>query len=132
MKKKPILAILLILNAFFLTSCATLLAPKTHPLSLNSKPEDAEIYIDGVKMGKTPVKIKLKASKSYIIEFRKEGYEPISRIVNTKVNTDWLLIDVLAGFLPVLVDAATGAWNVLDQKSVEVTLPEYKKNNVQK
>lgn len=104
------------------TGCATLLAPKTHPLALNSSPGGAEVIVNGVKMGETPVKLDLKADKSYTIEFKKEGYEPVTRIVNTKTEAGWIILDAICGLVPVIVDASTGAWNKLDQSNVNAVL----------
>ena len=109
------------------TGCATLFAPKTHPLAISSEPRGAEVYVNGFKMGTTPVELSLKADKSYTIEYRKEGYESVSRIVNTKVGAGWIVLDVLGGFIPVIIDAATGAWKELDQDVVNAALIEQNK-----
>ncbi len=112
----------ILVTMFLITSCATLFAPKTHPLTVSSEPQDAEIYVNGLKMGTTPVELSLKADKSYTIEFRKEGYKTVTEIVNTKIGAGWLVLDVLTGFVPVIIDAATGAWNKLDQEAVNAAL----------
>lgn len=78
-------------------------------------------------MGTTPVQLSLKADKSYTIEFRKEGYESVTRVVNTKVGAGWIVLDVLGGLIPVIIDAATGAWNQLDQDAVNAALIEQNK-----
>jgi hypothetical protein len=104
------------------SSCATLLAPKTHPLAIKSEPKGADVYVNGVKMGVTPLELNLKADKSYTIEFRKDGYETTASIVNTKVGAGWVVLDVITGLVPVIIDAATGAWNKLDQETVDAVL----------
>lgn len=105
-----------------ITGCATLFAPKTHPLAVRSEPFGADVFVNGVRMGSTPIELSLKADKSYTIEFRKEGYQTITKIVNTKVGAGWIILDVLGGLVPVIVDVATGAWNKLDQESVNAAL----------
>lgn len=107
-----------------LTSCATLFGPKNHTLAVSSQPPQAEIYVNGFKMGTTPAEIALKADKSYTIEIRREGYESVTRIVNTKVGAGWVVLDVLGGLIPVIVDAATGSWNALDQDAINAALEE--------
>jgi len=104
------------------TGCATILARKLHKLPVTSEPEGAEVYVNGMRMGRTPITLELKADKSYAIEYRMPGHENITRLVNTKVGAGWLILDVLTGLVPVIVDASTGAWNQLDQKSVNVVL----------
>ncbi len=126
--KKIILTIALVLTLTILfTGCATLFAPKTHPLAVSSEPHGAEVYVNGLKMGTTPVKLSLKADKSYNIEFRKEGYESVTRVVNTKVGAGWVVLDAISGFVPVIIDAATGSWNKLDQDAVNAALIEQNK-----
>ena len=121
--KKIILSISLIITlSILITSCATLFAPKTHPLAIASEPGGAEVYVNGIKMGVTPIELNLKADKSYAIEFRREGYESTTRVVNTKVGAGWVVLDVLGGFIPVIIDAATGDWNKLDQDAVNASL----------
>lgn len=122
MKKIVFTITLIVAEVFLFTGCATLLAPDTHPLSINSEPHGAEVYVNGNRMGITPLELDLKADKSYNIEFRKEGFEPITKVVNTKVGGGWVILDVLTGFVPVIIDAATGSWNVLDQKAVNAAL----------
>ena len=53
-----------------------------------------------------------------------EGYESITRVVNTKVGAGWIVLDVLGGLIPVVIDAATGNWNKLDQDAVNAVLEE--------
>jgi len=69
----------------------------------------------------------LKADKSYNIEFRKEGYESVTRVVNTKVGGGWIVLDILGGLIPVIIDAVTEDWNKLDQDAVNAALIEQNK-----
>ena len=73
-------------------------------------------------MGVTPVELNLKADKSYTIEYRKEGYQSVTRVVNSKVGAGWIILDVLGGLIPIIVDAATGNWSKLDQDSINAAL----------
>lgn len=113
--------------ALVLPGCATLFGPNLHSLPVSSEPSGAEVYVNGFKMGTTPVELNLKADKSYTIEFRKEGYDTVTRVVNTKVGAGWVVLDVLGGLIPVVVDAATGNWNKLDQDVVNAVLEDQQK-----
>jgi len=114
--------VLLILAAFTLQSCATLFAPKKNTLSVTSDPSGADVIVNGYKMGKTPVELSLAANQTYTIEYRKDGYEKIVKIVGTKTGAEWVILDVLAGLVPIIVDAATGDWKKLDTKHINVML----------
>lgn len=122
MKRKNLFLIFLIVPLVIFQGCATLFGPKLHPLSTSSDPVGADVYINGFNMGTTPIQLNLSADKSYTIEFKKEGYRSVTRIVNTRVGAGWVVLDVVAGLLPVIIDAATGAWNKLDQEAVNAVL----------
>ena len=122
MKKIVLTITSIIALSILLSGCATLFAPKSNPLALSSEPRGAEVYVNGFRMGTTPVELSLKPDKSYTIEFRKEGYESVTRVVNTKVGAGWVVLDVLGGLIPVIIDAATGAWYKLDQDAINAAL----------
>jgi glycerol-3-phosphate acyltransferase PlsY len=50
----------------------------------------------------------------------------VTRVVNTKVGAGWVVLDVLGGLIPVIVDAATGDWKKLDQDAVNAVLEKQK------
>jgi hypothetical protein len=126
MKRTLIITISFVILAVASSGCATLFATKSLPLSISSDPYGADVYVNGFKMGTTPISLSLKADKSYYIEFRKEGYEPVTRVVNTKVGAGWIVLDVLGGIVPVVVDATTGSWNKFDQEAVNAILIKQK------
>ena len=74
---KIIIPLLIVLLISF-SGCATLFGKKSHPFAVSSTPTGAEIYINGFKMGVTPVELDLKADKDYIIECRLENYENVT------------------------------------------------------
>ena len=118
MKKISALLILSIL----LSSCATLFKGSTEDINFSSDPGDAKVYVNGVLLGKTPVELNLKTNKTYTIEFKKEGYETRTVVLNNSVVAGYVVLDILAGVLPIVVDAATGCWYQLDQEHVNAVL----------
>jgi len=38
------------------------------------------------------------------------------------VGAGWVILDILGGLIPVIVDAATGDWHYLDQTNVNAAL----------
>ncbi len=98
---------------FLLQSCATLFRSSSpNELFVNSEPDEAKVYVDGFPVGNTPVRTFLKPKKQYVIEIRKKGYLPHTEIVESKIATGWLVLDLLSlGYiLPPIIDANTGAW----------------------
>ena len=51
-----------------------------------------------------------------------EGYKSITRNVTNKVGAGWVILDVLGGLVPIIIDAVTGAWYDLSEKNVDVNL----------
>jgi len=112
----------LILIFFYLASCATLFKGTTEEVSFKTSQDPAEIWINGQMMGQTPMSLKLESKKTYTIEFKKEGYKPVTKTITNHVGAGWVILDVLTGLIPVVVDAATGAWYSLDQENVNAIL----------
>lgn len=106
----------------FLSSCALVFKGTKEEVNFGSEPQRADVYINGAKLGQTPFSLKLVTKNTYTIEFRKEGYESKTVLINNKVGAGWIILDVVLGLVPVVVDAATGAWYSLDQKNINAIL----------
>ncbi len=102
--------------------CATILASKTQSLPITSNVDATEVYIDGVKRGTTPLTLELDPRRSYTIVFKKEGLEDKVFEVRNQVGAGWVILDILLGLIPVIVDASTGAWSSLEPESVAVAM----------
>ena len=126
MKKLITTLIGILLLSTISTGCATLFGPDNHPLTIGSEPSGADIYINGFRTGSTPMVLNLKPNKPYIIEFRKEGFAKTTTFIDTKIDTKWIVLDVLGGLIPVVIDATSGAWNKFDQDVINVILDEQK------
>jgi hypothetical protein len=68
MKKIVSVILLLVLN------CCSFANKKTVPLSINSNPSGADLYIDGSYYGKTPITINIEPKKDYSATLMKQGY----------------------------------------------------------
>jgi hypothetical protein len=116
-KMKKYLAILLIVP-FLFTGCATILQSADDTVSLESQPQKASVYINGNLSGETPLIIKLPRNKNQIVEFRLDGYHSKMVPIERQTQAGYVVFDVLFGLLPVIVDAANGAWFELEPISV--------------
>ena len=106
-----------------LAGCGTLFTPAVKNVPLSSNPQEAEVYVDGVLHGETPLTLELSNRESHTIEFRKDGHGSVVCQLNARVNKGILVLD-LFGFVPLIVDAATGGWRTLDEDSCTVSLPQ--------
>ena len=120
--KKTVSVLVTISFILSLSSCATIFKGTSEEVSFNSEPQKAEVWVNGTKRGETPLALKLESKRTYTIEFRKEGFESKSHTITNHVGAGWIILDVFAGLVGVIVDAATGAWYSLDQKNVNAIL----------
>ena len=108
---------------FFLYSgCATIFKGSKEEISFTSEPEGANIIINNAEEGVTPMKIKLHRGKEYVVEIWKSGFKKKTYRLSYTINAGWLILDIVAGLVGVIVDAATGNWNDFDVNHYKTVL----------
>ncbi len=117
----PRFAIIAILSLSLL-GCASLLKGPYESVGFGSDPVKAKVYVNGAYMGETPLRLFLPVRESYSIEFKKEGYVSQTVLIGNGIGVGWIVLDVIGGLIPVIVDAATGDWMYLDQTNVNAAL----------
>ncbi len=120
--KKTVSLLVLVTFVFMLSNCATIFKGEYRDVRINSEPDDTQVYINGEFMGRTPLKLELRPDEPLTIEFRREGYKTVVRQITNKIGVGWIVLDVISGLIPVLVDALTGAWYEFDQRYINVIL----------
>jgi hypothetical protein len=115
-------ATVLVVMMIVLGGCAAVFKGSSENITISSMPEGTQIYMNGQYIGATPMRIKLKSKGEYTFEFRKEGYKKQVVYLTSSVGAGWVVLDVLFGLIPVIVDAASGAWFELDQSVVYASL----------
>ena len=104
--------LLFLLLSFSFGACATVFGGKKNTISVMvGNPEKAEVYLDGVFLGETPLKIRIskyKLQHGSLLEIRKEGYQTQKFEVVRSPHLLYVAADILTGALPLLVDAANG------------------------
>ena len=119
---KIVLGLVVLGLLFAISGCATIIAGKQANVNFSADPDGAQVYVNGSLMGTTPFQIKLDNNKDYVIEFKKEGYQPKTVFLNKGIGAGWVILDVVFGLIPVIVDAATGDWNFLTTDNVRAVL----------
>jgi hypothetical protein len=122
--KRIISGMLLICILIAFSSCAAIFKGSNSSLDATSDPSGATVYVNSEPYGQTPINLQLKSNKSYMIEFKKKGYVTVTRHITSSIGAGWIILDVLAGLVPVIIDAATGSWYSLDQDHVNAVLEE--------
>jgi len=109
-------------TVLLINGCATIFKGTSDNVNFSSEPSGAKVYVNGSLMGTTPVKLKLESKRVYYIEFKKEGFDTKTFTITNHVGVGWIILDILGGLVPVIVDASTGAWYSLDQDNVNAIL----------
>jgi PEGA domain len=113
------------ITAIILSSCATLFnGQSVDTVSFSSDPDGARVYVNGNLSGKTPFLLSLNTKISYALEFKKDGYENKTILLNNSVGGGWIVLDILGGILPLFIDIGTGAWYGLEQDQVHAVLEQ--------
>ena len=100
-----------LLLLFGASGCAAIFGSKQKDFSLSSAPQGAEVYLNGNRLGTTPVQVKLSNQANHTFVFRREGYCEATCTLSRGTDAGWVILDILAGLVPVVIDAATNSWS---------------------
>ena len=97
-------------------------------MSFSTDPENASVYVNGMYSGKGAFQQNFASNGTYAVECRRPGYEAKSQSITHSVGAGWIILDVLGGLVPRIIDVPTGRWNQLDNTTVRCSLepPESK------
>ena len=88
------------------SSCASIFSGTTQNINFESSPSGATIFLDGDRVGTTPLTLKLKKKKYSSLRIELEGYNTISR----QLDKEFDLITLLSIFWDLgTTDLITGA-----------------------
>lgn len=116
------------LSLLILCSCGAIFMGSSQIANMNTTPDGATVIINGSVRGQTPLQLKLRTNEPYVVTFKKEGYEDQTYSITNHVSGGIVVLDVLFGLLPVVVDAATGSWYRLDETNINLPLEVTKIN----
>lgn len=113
--------LVVITGSMFLSGCGALFVGTTQSISINSSPVGSKVELDG-GVYTTPATIELARNKNYTVTITKEGYETKSIKINRQVSGGIVILDILAGIVPVIIDMAMGTWYKLTPSTINVNL----------
>ena len=125
-----------VIAVMLITGCASIVSKSSYPISINSRPSEANISISNSKgieiySGNTPAVVNLKGSEgffkkaTYQVKFMKEGYNEKVVPVNFKID-GWYWGNIVFGGLigMLIVDPASGAMYKLETEFLNETLTQ--------
>ena len=97
-------------------------------MDVSSSPSGADVVVDGVDQGSTPVTVDLSRQDEHTVKLSLDGYQPHETIINRKVF-GWVAGSIIfggliGGLIGLAVDAATGGMYKLSPEQVSAQLDQ--------
>lgn len=108
MRKNIVVISILSLLGMAVLSCATISKGTKQLITVNSNVVDADVYIDGIKVGVTPFTGEIKKAGK-LLELRKSGYKTYQLALTTNLEGMFWGNIITGGTLGSLTDFASGA-----------------------
>lgn len=112
--------------AALLGGCASILKGTSSDVTVDSTPPGADIYVNAHRVGRTPMVVSLQSDRQHHVQLHLDGYQSQTLAFRPSLGAGWVVLDSVASlftaFIPISVDAATGAWNSLDPADVHAVL----------
>ena len=103
-------------------SCGTIIHGSTQDIDVRTNPDDAEIWIDGARVGKTPTRLTLKRNKAHLLKIVKEGYKDSEIKIDNSMSS-WIIGNVIfGGLIGCGVDLITGGAYDLKPERLDINL----------
>lgn len=101
--------------------CGSILKGTSQTVVVESFPNRSKVEVAG-KEYTTPATVRLSKRGDHVITISKEGYESRKVVIGRKVNIGIVILDILFGVVPIVIDAINGAWFDLEPAAINVTL----------
>jgi hypothetical protein len=110
--------IALVMAMLLIESCATIISGSKQEFLINSEPSSADIYINDMYVGKTPMNFLLARKNAHTITIVLEGYHDYKLNLKKEFNGWFLGNLIFGGIIGIVVDAATGSMYKLSPAQV--------------
>lgn len=127
-KTIPIVYLCLVLACIFMSGCATIFKGSEAEIRVNSKPSNAQIFINGIDKGSTPQTLSLDRDENHILTFKKDGYQDVNFEINKKFDGATTILGNIVSWalVGIVVDVATGAAYSLEPADMQANLDKMK------
>lgn len=106
MKRITLLAVS-VASVAMLSGCAGMISGKTQNVTFKSEPAEADVYVNGVIMGKTPLTANIKKGKEQMATIKKDGYKSVDIPLVTAFDMA-ALIGLVSYATPLTTDISQG------------------------
>ncbi len=109
--------------------CGALFNQSTTLVPVYVTPSGARVSVDGLYVAQAPARLELTSAQSHSIDIEANGYEAQHANLQSRTSAGFVVLDcvllvlfIIPGVVALVVDGATGDWNVLDTDHVSVRL----------
>lgn len=124
--------LLVVALSLTLGGCATILGGKTQLITVNSNVSGAEVLLNDVPLGKTPLTATIKRGQTGVLRVRADGYQPYSIAMNKKISTLFWVNIFSGGAFGSSTDYSTGAMYEYEPSTFMVSLQPGRQSNSQR
>lgn len=122
MKKRIGQFIVLFICVRLAIGCATIIHGSSQDISISSAPDEAEVWIDGARMGTTPTKVTLKRKNDYLVTVKKEGYKEATVKIEGATSA-WIIGNIIfGGIIGCGIDFITGGAYDLKPERLDINM----------
>jgi hypothetical protein len=110
-------------SCLLFSSCATIVSGSRQEFNITSNPSQANVYVNGNSIGKTPIVTKLeRKDKNQVVKITLDGYKD-TEIKLTRKTNGWVWGNILfGGLIGLIVDASDGAMYKLTPDQINAEL----------
>jgi len=105
-----------------LSGCATVLHSRTTDVWVETHPGGVPVLVDGVVVGQSPLYVEVPNQGTHTISLGLAGQRRAGCTFDSSVRIGWIVLDIVTGVWPLLVDALTGRWTTLDEDVCVLTV----------
>ncbi|CAM3608090.1 PEGA domain-containing protein [Flavobacterium gelidilacus] len=119
---KTIIKATVLSSVILLSSCATIISGSRQTIEITSEPSTAQVFINEVQVGQTPLQKTLKRNQEYQLTLKLDGYKTYETKLKKKFNAWYIGNILLGGFVGLIIDPITGAMYQLKPEQIDGNL----------
>ena len=120
--EKLVRTLLIVLVVAGLTGCGTIMQGTTQKMGINSNPVGAQVTVDGVEAGQTPMTLTLSRKTDHTVSVTLPGYENFQIMIDKKFSKWTVGSLLLGGPIGLIIDHSTGGMYRLTPEQLNARL----------
>ena len=122
MKNRLLQVFVVFLAVRMAVGCASIIHGTSQDINISSSPDNAEVWIDGARMGATPTKVTLKRKDSHIVTVKKDGFKDATATIETETSA-WIIGNIIfGGIIGCGIDFITGGAYDLKPERLDINM----------